>query len=137
MRTYKTWEVIKMLSENPNLRFKKSESYGEISDYLYVLCGYIRFERIDGNGGRVSKQISGGQFEGNVSIENTWQLVETPVTWQEALQAWAEEKTVICKFNDINEEYSEICFSNDYDTHLTRYQILYGQWFIVPEEVDE
>jgi len=73
----------------------------------------------------------------NEWLNAEWHLVETPVTWQEALQAWAEEKTVICKFNDINEEYSETCFSNNYDTPLTRYQILYGQWFIVPEVVEE
>lgn len=127
MRTYKTWEIIKMLGENPNLRFKAvpySEgkmTFEEVCLVNGVLCW--------GGNNAYPLQVAIGKYD----ID--WQLVETPVTWQEALQAWAEEKTVICKFNDINEEY--ICFSNDYDTHLTRYQILYGQWFIVPEEVEE
>lgn len=128
MRTYKTWEIIKMLGENPNLRFKAvpySEgkmTFEEVCLVNGVLCW--------GGNNAYPLQVAIGKYD----ID--WQLVETPVTWQEALQAWAEEKTVICKFNDINEEYSEICFSNDYDIHLTRYQILYGQWFIVPEGVD-
>ena len=127
MRTYKTWEIIKMLSENPNLRFK-AMPYSEaktFSDEVCLVNGVLCW----GGNNAYPLQVAIGKYD----ID--WQLVETPVTWQEALQAWAEEKTVICKFNDINEEY--ICLSNDYDTHLTRYQILYGQWFIVPEGVDE
>jgi len=127
MRTYKTWEIIKMLSENPNLRFK-AMPYSEaktFSDEVCLVNGVLCW----GGNNAYPLQVAIGKYD----ID--WQLVETPVTWQEALQAWAEEKTVICKFNDINEEY--ICLSNDYDTHLTRYQILYGQWFIVPEVVEE
>jgi hypothetical protein len=128
MRTYKTWEIIKMLSENPNLRFK-AMPYSEDKTFFDEAC-LVNGVLCWGGNKAYPLQIAIGKYD----ID--WQLVETPVTWQEALQAWAEEKTVICKFNDINEEYSEICFSNDYDTHLTRYQILYGQWFIVPEGVD-
>ena len=127
MRTYKTWEVVKILMENPRLRFeakinkKKSNMWIDTDGDLVM---------------DVVKTAPDYPSTDNEWLNAEWHLVETPVTWQEALQAWAEEKTVICKFNDINEEYSEICFSNDYDTHLTRYQILYGQWFIVPEGVD-
>jgi S-adenosylhomocysteine hydrolase len=128
MRTYKTWEVVKILMENPRLRFeakinkKKSNMWIDTDGDLVM---------------DVVKTAPDYPSTDNEWLNAEWHLVETPVTWQEALQAWAEEKTVICKFNDINEEYSEICFSNDYDTHLTRYQILYGQWFIVPEVVEE
>lgn len=128
MRTYKTWEIIKMLSENPNLRFK-AMPYSEAKTFFDEAClvdGVLCWE---GNNA-YPLQIAIGKYD----ID--WQLVETPVAWQAALQAWAEGKTVICKLNDINEEYSELCFSNNYDTPLTRYQILYGQWFIVSEGVD-
>ncbi len=126
MNTYKTWEVVKILMENPRLRFeakinkKKSNMWIDTDGDLVM---------------DVVKTAPDYPITDNEWLNAEWQLIETPVTWQEALQAWAEEKTVICKFNDINEEY--ICLSNDYDTHLTRYQILYGQWFIVPEGVDE
>jgi hypothetical protein len=126
MNTYKTWEVVKILMDNPRLRFeakinkKKSNMWIDTDGDLVM---------------DVVKTAPDYPITDNEWLNAEWQLIETPVTWQEALQAWAEEKTVICKFNDINEEY--ICLSNDYDTHLTRYQILYGQWFIVPEVVEE
>ena len=126
MRTYKTWEVVKMLMENPRLRFEAKINKKKSNMWIDT-DGDLAMD--------VVKTAPDYPITDNEWLNAEWHLVETPVTWQEALQAWAEEKTVICKFNDINEEY--ICFSNDYDTHLTRYQILYGQWFIVPEGVDE
>lgn len=126
MNTYKTWEVVKILMENPRLRFEAKINKKKSNMW------------IDTEGDLVMDVVETApdySITDNEWLNAEWQLIETPVTWQEALQAWAEEKTVICKFNDINEEY--ICFSNDYDTHLTRYQILYGQWFIVPEVVEE
>jgi hypothetical protein len=128
MRTYKTWEIIKMLSENPNLRFK-AMPYSEAKTFFDEAC-LVNGVLCWGGNKAYPLQISIGKYD----ID--WKLIETPVTWHEALQAWAEGKTVICKLNDINEEYSEICFSNDYDTPLTRHQILYGQWFVVSEGVD-
>ena len=126
MRTYKTWEVIKILMENPRLRFEAKINKKKSNMWIDT-DGDLAMD--------VVKTAPDYPITDNEWLNAEWHLVETPVTWQEALQAWAEEKTVICKFNDINEEY--ICFSNDYGTHLTRYQILYGQWFIVPEGVDE
>lgn len=126
MRTYKTWEVVKILMENPRLRFEAKINKKKSNMWIDT-DGDLAMD--------VVKTAPDYPITDNEWLNAEWHLVETPVTWQEALQAWAEEKTVICKFNDINEEY--ICLSNDYDTHLTRYQILYGQWFIVPEGVDE
>lgn len=126
MNTYKTWEVVKILMDNPRLRFEAKINKKKSNMWIDT-DGDLAMD--------VVKTAPDYPITDNEWLNAEWQLIETPVTWQEALQAWAEEKTVICKFNDINEEY--ICFSNDYDTHLTRYQILYGQWFIVPEGVDE
>ena len=126
MRTYKTWEVVKILMENPRLRFEAKINKKKSNMWIDT-DGDLAMD--------VVKTAPDYPITDNEWLNAEWQLIETPVTWQEALQAWAEEKTVICKLNDINEEY--ICFSNDYDTHLTRYQILYGQWFIVPEVVEE
>ena len=128
MRTYKTWEVVKILMENPRLRFEAKINKKKSNMWIDT-DGDLAMD--------VVKTAPDYPITDNEWLNAEWQLVETPVTWQEALQAWAEEKTVICKFNDINEEYSETCFSNNYDTPLTRYQILYGQWFIVPEVVEE
>ena len=51
----------------------------------------------------------------NEWLNAEWHLVKTPVTWQEALQAWDRGKTGLSvNLNDINEEYSELCFSNNY-----------------------
>jgi len=128
MRTYKTWEVVKILMDNPRLRFEAKINKKKSNMW------------IDTEGDLVMDVVETApdySITDNEWLNAEWHLVETPITWQEALQAWAEGKTVICKLNDINEEYSELCFSNNHDTPLTRYQILYGQWFIVPEGVDE
>jgi len=131
MRTYKTWEIIKMLSENPNLRFK-AMPYSEaktFSDEVCLVNGVLCW----GGNNAYPLQVAIGKYD----ID--WHLVETPVTWQEALQAWTEGKTIRCE-----------CFGQDFGIEeylirkgvhtcvtLSRKGLLYGQWFIVPEGVDE
>jgi len=92
VREYETWEVIKMLSENKKLQFKKGRDYLYCSDN-----GYIYFKRIDMHGKEMPHSCAGGMFDGNVSINSKWQLVRQPVTWQEAIQAWNDGKTISCE----------------------------------------
>ena len=72
MKTYKTWEVIKMITENPKLKFR---TY--CSDVFKDENGYIVFENID--------CIDG--FDGNFKGNEEWILVQEPVSFMEAVQS--------------------------------------------------
>lgn len=130
MRTYKTWEVVKILMENPRLRFeakinkKKSNMWIDTDGDLVM---------------DVVKTAPDYPITDNEWLNAEWQLIETPVTWQEALQAWAEGKTIRCKCFDQDFGIEEYQIRTGVHTCVTlsRKGLLYGQWFIVPEGVDE
>lgn len=86
-------EAIAMLEKNPKLRFKR------YNDYIFCnSSGFIYFERLSCIGGQpIPKDYSGGNFEGNVTVYQDWQLVREPVPWQEAIQAALDGKRVICE----------------------------------------
>lgn len=94
MKTYKTWEVIKMLSENPNLKFR---TY--CSDVFKSENGYIVFENID--------CIDG--FDGNFTGNEEWTLIQEPVDFMTAVKSGKK-----IKVEHLNAEGFE--FSNKYET---------------------
>lgn len=130
MNTYKTWEVVKILMDNPRLRFeakinkKKSNMWIDTDGDLVM---------------DVVKTAPDYPITDNEWLNAEWQLIETPVTWQEALQAWAEGKTIRCKCFDQDFGIEEYQIRTGVHTCVTlsRKGLLYGQWFIVPEGVDE
>ena len=131
MNTYKTWEVVKILMENPRLRFeakinkKKSNMWIDTDGDLVM---------------DVVKTAPDYPITDNEWLNAEWQLVETPVTWQEALQAWTEGKTIKREFGD-NEGTiylgEDILLKDKHGMSLSKHEMVMGQWFIIPEEVDE
>jgi hypothetical protein len=90
MREYETWEAFKMLGENPKLKFETIKTKYENMVLFVDDCGYyVLHEK-----GNESKHI---EPCGNLNQNDKWQLVRQPVTWQEALQARIDGKTIICK----------------------------------------
>ena len=94
----KLWEVIKALTEDPAKRFERKDQCkhwvmrtdvgvgGAISGRTYYFMLDCHGEDIYGDA---------GEFHGNLTNnEDDWQLVRQPVTWQEAIQAWADGKKV-------------------------------------------
>lgn len=77
----KTWEMIKMLTENPKLKFADPEGNIAMIDQFYVL--------------RWQGQGNGRPVNINIRHEN-WQLVPEPVPVWEAIKAYMEGKTVTC-----------------------------------------
>lgn len=77
----KTWEMIKMLEENPKLEFASQN-----------LCKLTR------QGEKLIWKYPSGQIEPASRIFGTkdWQVNRKPVPWQEAIQAILDGKTVIC-----------------------------------------
>jgi len=88
MKEYTTSEMIAELEKNPKLRFKEVE--GEFGETLYCEVseyGYIRLTTSDNES---------QDFSGNIMPSAKWTRVRTPVTWQEAIQAWTDGKTITC-----------------------------------------
>ena len=129
MRTYKTWEVVKILMENPRLRFeakinkKKSNMWIDTDGDLVM---------------DVVKTAPDYPITDNEWLNAEWHLVETPVTWQEALQALIDGKRVKCicdvDFCDFNDN---CCYFSLNHPDMCIHGLKHGQWFIVPEGVDE
>ena len=73
MKTYKTWEVIKMLTENENLKFK---NISPVTVTLFV-----------GNNGFLDGECDGHRgATGNVQLNGEWALVQQPVSFMEAME---------------------------------------------------
>ena len=60
-----------------------------------------------------------------INLNDNWQLVKQPVTWQEAIQAWADGKRVTLKLD--RREYAFCGFS---DPANTRRAIKSGTWYV-------
>lgn len=121
-RTYKTSEMIAMLEKNPNLRFK-ARNWADASVITFL---DKRLSIVDSwNGNRLLDETVLDCFR----LHYDWQLVRTPVTWQEALQAWVDGKTVKCYYPEnekgiISKTFYPSCIGP------TREALLTGTWYI-------
>ena len=95
----KLWEVIKELPDDPT---KVATAYLEESERkleMSVVRGTSRYFNLiiydAATNTPISENLGGGGFNGNVPLDLDWQLVRQPVTWQEAIQAWADGKKVV------------------------------------------
>ena len=129
MNTYKTWEVVKMLMENPRLRFEAKINKKKSNMW------------IDTEGDLVMDVVETApdySITDNEWLNAEWHLVETPVTWQEALQAFIDGKRVKCicdvDFCDFNDN---CCYFSLNQPDMCIHGLKHGQWFIVPEVVEE
>ena len=133
----KTSEMIAMLEKNPKLRFTRIDEpfgYGGA-----VSCVNGRLMGTDG-------QLYAFVLNRWNDAMTDWTLVREPVTWQEAIQAWIDGKTVkvecskhcphamvpsgVCgKFRIVSSIY---CPGKDSDT-ICRHQIQSGTWYIENE----
>lgn len=109
----KLWEVLKALDENPKKRFK-SVNYNqeEIIISMGADCYDLPFRVIDS--------------------DRDWQEVKQPVTWQEAIQAWADGDTVKCVLGKSESVFfgEKIAFRNQDASVIDKVQIREGTWYI-------
>jgi hypothetical protein len=99
---YKTWEVVKMLTENHELVFVRP------SDGVRTMLG----DKIHAGEiiGKYLKQTNG---EG-IRLSDEWELVPQPITFTEAVKAAIEGKKPNIVLNDIKcELIAEECISNE------------------------
>ena len=97
----KLWEVIKALTEDPTKKFERKDRYKHWVMGTDVVGGAISgstyYFTLDCDG--EDSYGEAGNFSGNfANNEDDWQLVRQPVTWQEAIQAWADGKRVSYKY---------------------------------------
>lgn len=137
MKKYKTWEVIKMLTENPNLKFQtfcrnykrifNCSSYGN-----FIVTTYRNDEEIDSSLGQ-------GNFNGNISINTEWELLPQEVSFLDAIKAHGYGKTIYCICEDKliyepkTKDYNE-CLEDDCGNAVSPKEILKGHWYIQDEE---
>ena len=85
----KYWEVVKRLTENPALSgvavigSTRYELYVDDSRTLQSATHYLE---LGINGTSLGKAV-------NIDFDG-WEIVRQPVTWQEAIQAWADGKKI-------------------------------------------
>jgi hypothetical protein len=85
-KKYKTSEAISMLAEKPELRFKS-----QLGNEIYVdKCGNIRWQETETTRGDIADLH-------HLFMKNTWELVQQPVSFMEAVKAYSEGKTIRCK----------------------------------------
>lgn len=118
----KYWEIVKILTENPTLSgvavigSTRYEIYVDDSGTLQSATHYLE---LGTNGTSIGKA-------GNIDFDG-WEIVKQPVTWQEAIQAWAEGKTITCK-TGITEKFALTNYDLSLDISLDK--ITYGVWYV-------
>ena len=121
----KLWEVLKALDENPNKRFECS-IIGGFKGYMYTKDNYYRLDIHDDDGLLISQQRGGGAFNDNILIKKDWHEFKQPVTWQKAIEAWANGSPIMCEYKGIKTFFrprnvSSVCFTAELITHGTWY----------------
>ncbi len=120
----KTSEMIAMLEKNPKL-ILESEKVNLVDDDLIVkMSGDNVVFFYDKEGKSVSKAIG-------LDLRRNWQLVRTPVPWQEAIQAVLDGKTVTCECEECtctNKNPSNCIY--DLDGDICAKGIEFGTWYI-------
>lgn len=115
----KTWEMIKALTENPKKKFHISngpDGYVEIMNNKVVWQG----ECIE----------YGEEFPLHIVLDDSeWEEVKQPVSWQEALEAWATGKAITLKINGVAHciDYSGLA--------LNKKDIQNGEWYILENQM--
>jgi hypothetical protein len=125
MKRYKTWEMVKMLTENPDMQFKK------VSDGLIFKCG----TKIS-NCKEVGRYIS--QASGECALlTDEWELVQQPIPFMEAVKAYSEGKTIRCEWEGRTNNWVSIYKNGslykdmkECDGPICAKEILNGKWYV-------
>ena len=114
----KLWEALKALEENPKKIFKSNEGFGEVTLEYREGVKFIGIQK-----------TSYGAF---ISELRDWHEVKQPVTWQEAIEAWANGGKVKCILHGKSFTYDSSKWGNMYsgDGYLCGSEILNGTWYI-------
>lgn len=122
----KTWEMIKMLSENPKLRFKGKTYYSHDAIVFIDDDDALSWEIDDGKRKRFERLNSGTWI-----LNQNWQLVRASVPVWEAVKALAEGKIVRCECGDnCRQGLGRGSCKFPYSGSVCQYAISKGTWYI-------
>ncbi|ASN68328.1 hypothetical protein 10S11_66 [uncultured Caudovirales phage] len=131
MKTYKTWEVIKMITEDKNKKFEAT--YG--TDKLLIYANDDGFFKMQMNNVACTHQL-----DGNLQIRGEWTLIKQPVSFMEAIKAFSQGKTIKCRvpFTLVDDlivykPSKGVLFTELFDNGgaaITQTEILEGKWYI-------
>jgi len=135
----KTWEMLKELTENPkkNKIFEAKNKFGDRYQMLRDGAGYFELTVFNTDGKSISSDVPAGGFNGNIHQDYNWKEVPQEVTWQEAVQAWANGGKVSCRLDDWTYTYEgnvEYPFKGLEDSDgdgISAEEILQGKWYIL------
>jgi len=124
MKTYKTWEVIKMLSENNDLEFKTN-------------IGNVSLKEIDDCKEMVWEE--GTPFEINYyTLCYEWELIQEPVLFEDALKAFMNGQAVTCELMRNKARYRKLDINgvliDEEGDAISAKEILEGAWFVESED---
>lgn len=121
-KTYKTWEAIKMLTENPKLIFTqayvcKNIKFLTSNEQLLIECE--------------SKHIA---YNNLLYADAEWELVQEPVNFMTAVEAFDRGKNIYCELpNGTKTKYQfkeYMGLMDGYRNPIGSYEILKGKWYI-------
>lgn len=121
----KTSEMIAMLEKNPALKFRRVD-WKHDDRYVYV------------DEERKSVRVMSNtppKYMGELAIyldSEEWELIPQPVPWQEALQAWAEGKSIKCVADNaviyLGDSYYAV--NSAFGRGISKNEIGNGTWYI-------
>jgi hypothetical protein len=131
MKKYKTWEVIKMLEQNPSAEFKCQ--YGQ---KIGIKEGILKWDT-----GALFKINIEGYADESMRTAGTldrfeWELIQPSVSFMEAVKAYSEGKTIRCEINAekyIYKPLGEDCYNavkDDENIAVSAKEILEGRWYV-------
>jgi|GEM_PF-1847084 adenosine/AMP kinase len=133
MKGYKTWEAVKMLSENPELKFESEDNELNIKQTLFV----NELDYLEMNNEGCNNDIAG-----NMNVKSLWALVQQPVNVMDAIKAYHEGQNIYCILNGETYVYEAsmghkcigrldgYTLDDDSDEVMTTYELLNGTWYI-------
>jgi hypothetical protein len=121
---YKTSEAIAMLEENPKLQFKSIPE-------LYMTPAVLKSDDYKG----IQVTTLDGKWNVCYRVNDTWELIQQPIPFMEAVKAYSEGKTIRCEDSKWKTRIYEPCeFSNEMkDTigfAVSPEEILEGKWYV-------
>ena len=124
----KLWEAMRLLEEDPAKVCEANQQCKGLTVRMRVDAGFAKYFKFEVfNGARlIDQSLGGGAFNGNVALDLDWQLVRHPVTWQEAIQAWADGKKVSYKYS-----YNEMMYAfQDSNTMMSIEKVKNAEWYV-------
>ena len=123
----KLYEAMKLLDENQRDVYEAKMNYGfkvrmtvKQGSGVYYYFEVFKEERL------VDPSLGSGAFNGNAALNLDWQLVRQPVTWQEAIEAWADGKKISYSYMGYDKRFP----FEDSNTMMTIEKVKRAEWFV-------